>query len=242
MPEVETINLSKNFDAVVALRDVSIKMQGPGIFGILGPNGSGKSTLLGVLSGFVEPTAGLVRINGSVVTKTRPDRYAGAGVARTFQISRLVDDLRVWENIAIAVKPIDRSFLGWGSQRRLYKAVWEITEPVGLTQVLDRWPADLTAAERRKVEVLRALAAKASVILLDEPTAGLSDADALSLVPIIHEAAQSSLVIIVEHNLQLIYSVAPAVVVLVNGSVVAEGDPRAVVSIAAVKSAYLGPG
>jgi ABC-type branched-subunit amino acid transport system ATPase component len=240
-PRIDVQRLTRRFDEVVALDDLSASLKGPGVIGIIGPNGSGKSTLLGILSGLIVPSHGEVRVNGTPIAKFAPHIVAALGVARTFQIVRLAPHLRVWENIAVGLRPSPL----WPTRQdprshSVRDSLLPLSTELGLTPVLNEWIDEITPADQRKVELARALIGGPSILLLDEPTAGLSDTDAAALIPAIRKAASSALVILVEHNLQLIFSLARTVVVLLEGQLAAEGDPQSVVRLPAVQRAYLG--
>lgn len=233
--ELTLTGITKSFGSVDVLRGVSITLRGPEIVGIIGPNGSGKSTLLGILSGSIAQDDGVVSINGAVRAPGPAHRSVALGVGRTFQIVRLGDNLRIWENIAAGMR-------GHARPRRsgLRTRVAELADMLHITAILDRWPDEVSAADLRRVEIARALAMNPIVLLMDEPAAGLSATDALSLVPVIKDIATRALVVVVEHNLQLMFSVASSVHLLVGGNFAVSGTPQSIVDSAMVREVYLG--
>ncbi len=230
---LEVQQVSKHFGGVAALRNVSLSMEGPGIVGLIGPNGSGKSTLLGILSGLILPSAGEVYIGARRMTGRPPHAFTAESVCRTFQHVRLIPVLRVWENIAVGIRESPR-------RRRLREQVEDVAERLGVHDVLNAWPGDLPAGIQRRVQVAAAVISSPRVVLLDEPAAGLTDNEAADLVDTIRSIAARALVVVVEHNMQLIYSTAARVVVLMEGALVADGTPAAVALHPKVQEAYLG--
>lgn len=238
-PSISVHGVTKRFGGVTALHDVNAEWTGPGIVGLIGPNGSGKSTLMGVISGVVRPTRGTLAIDGATVRRASSRKLAGLGIARTFQISRVVPTLRVWENIVIGEHGRVRLVPG-GSRRALGMHAAGLAEEAGIAHILDRWPHDVTLADQKRIEIARALAVRPRILLLDEPTAGLSGSDAATFIPLIRRAASTALVIIVEHNMQMIGELASICLALVDGEVVAEGSPAAVLDTPIVRESYVG--
>ncbi|MDO8210123.1 ABC transporter ATP-binding protein [Conexibacter sp. CPCC 206217] len=228
--EIESI--SKRYGGVQALSAVTARLEGPGIIGLIGPNGSGKSTLLGVLCGLVQPTTGSVAFDGRPLPLGSSHRVARRGVSRAFQAARLIPDLLAWENICVAMTG--------GRRAELRARSAEIAEALDLGHVLDAWPDQLTAAERRRLQVASAVASDSRVLLLDEPAAGLTGAEAHALGEAVTRLASDALVVIVEHNMQVIYSLASRVLVLIDGELAADGPPEAITADARVQAAYLG--
>ena len=231
---LEVEDISRNFGGVRALSRVSAVLEGPGVIGIIGPNGSGKSTLLGIVSGFLRPTTGIVRLNGADVTRASASSLAHRGLARTFQQIRLVPNLRAWENIAMGIR--GASF----SEKAVRSEVRRIAVALDLVDVLGAWPEDLPAAIQRKVQIASALVGDPKVLLLDEPAAGLTDREANVLVRILREVGKTALVVIVEHNMQVIYGCAERVLVLLDGHLVLDAPPQGVKDDPVVREAYLG--
>lgn len=238
-PSITVSAVTKQFGGVRALDDVTAEWTGPGIVGLIGPNGSGKSTLMGVISGVVRPTRGALSVDGLRVRRASPRKLANLGIARTFQISRVVPTLRVWENIVIGEHG-GASLVPGRRHRRLSAHAAELAEAAGISHILDKWPHDVTLADQKRIEIARALAVRPRILLLDEPTAGLSGSDAATFLPLIRSAADTALVIIVEHNMQMIGELASTCLALIDGSVVAEGTPAAVLNTPVVAQAYVG--
>jgi ABC-type branched-subunit amino acid transport system ATPase component len=237
-PIVELDDVSKSFSGVRALRNISFSAKGTGVVGLIGPNGSGKSTLLGIMSGLIQPTAGRYSIDGRSAHGLSADVLAQSGVSRSFQHSRLVPDLRCWENVAVGYRRrVSASGFGWRKERN---RALEAMARMGILDIADAWPTDVTAAQGRKIEIARTLAAQPRVVLLDEPAAGLSEFDARELVDVVADASRTAMVILVEHNLHIVRAVAKLVIVLVNGALEATGSPDEVTESPLVRKAYLG--
>jgi branched-chain amino acid transport system ATP-binding protein len=227
--EITLVNVSKRFGGVKALDSINIVMHGPGIIGVVGPNGSGKSTLLAIMSGLLAPDEGEIAINGRRIKHADPSVFARLGVARSFQHPRLVSDLRVWENIAV------------GSRDRQHGTdIRRICEQVGVEHVAERWPDQITLSEQRRTEVGRALASSAEIVLLDEPAAGLTELEADHLAVLLVELGRDHMIVIVEHNVELVGRVAPRAIALLEGKLAADGAPMDLWQNEALREAYLG--
>lgn len=237
------------FGGVTALNDVSIAIPGtPGISAIIGPNGAGKTTLFNVLTGLVRPTEGRVLISGSDMTGRKADEIFRARISRTFQGVRLFAHLSVVENVALAARsalPRDdwRSWLGGASRARARAR--ECLAMVGIDERLwEVWPDRLTLLQQRLVEIARALTASPSAMLLDEPAAGLNTAEKQRLCALFADIARIAdcRVVVVEHDMKLVMSVAERIWVMNFGRLLAEGPPDVVRADPAVIEAYLGTG
>jgi branched-chain amino acid transport system ATP-binding protein len=233
VPSLLVHDLSKSFGGVQALRGVSFEVEGTGCLGIVGTNGSGKSTLLGLLSGVLQSDSGDILVDGRSMAGRRPAAFRRAGVTRCFQYPRLVPNLRIWENIVVG----HHGVRGGRAARRL--AV-ELGYRVGLEHELHEWPEDVPLNLHRRVEIARALIGRPRILLLDEPAAGLTEQEAVALVDLLRETACDALTIIVEHNLHVVDAAADRLIVLLEGTLVEDGDPSVVRTSPVVVDAYLG--
>ncbi|GIM91497.1 branched-chain amino acid ABC transporter ATP-binding protein/permease [Paractinoplanes toevensis] len=242
--------LSKQFRGLKALDDLSLTVTEGEIRGIVGPNGSGKTTLFNVISGLYRPTRGRVEFRGRDVTNQAPYRLARAGMSRTFQNLRLFGDLTVEENLLVA---LDRSATvdSWRyvlrpisvlrRNRDLHRQAREVLDRYGLTEFAGLPPKSLPYGIQRRVEIARAVAAGPSLLLLDEPAAGLNGEEVRQLSEIVRSVRDSGItVIIIEHNMGLVMSLCERITVLAGGRVIAEGGPAEVATHPAVIEAYLG--
>ncbi|GGN94122.1 metal-dependent hydrolase [Actinoplanes lobatus] len=242
--------VSKDFRGLKALDDVSLTVTTGEIRGIVGPNGSGKTTLFNVISGFYRPTRGRVTVAGRDLTGRAPYRLARAGIARTFQNLRLFGDLTVEENLLVALdrtgtvqswRYLLRPFHVLRRDRDLHGQARHILDRYGLTEFAARPPKSLPYGIQRRVEIARAVAAAPTLLLLDEPAAGLNGEEVRQLREIVRSIRDSGItVIIIEHNMGLVMSLCEQVTVLAGGRVIAEGTPAQVAATPAVIEAYLG--
>jgi ABC-type branched-subunit amino acid transport system ATPase component len=234
---LETASLSKDFQGVRALRDVSISVSQGTIVGLIGPNGSGKSTLLNCVSGVLRPSSGSVLLNRRSVAGWPPHRMAAAGVARTFQNIRLFRGLTSAENVEVAA-------LASGVVRRNASQAYarQLLAEFRIATFADSYAGALSYGDQRRLEIARALATEPRFLLLDEPAAGMnemeSEALALSIKSI--RAQRRCAVVIVEHDMQLVMSSSDHVYVLNEGHLISEGPPTLVQVDPVVVSAYLG--
>ncbi|WP_199178665.1 ABC transporter ATP-binding protein [Acidimangrovimonas sediminis] len=252
-PLLETRGLTKSFRSLVALSDQSIRVDRGEIVGVIGPNGSGKSTFFNLISGFLQPDSGEIRFAGAPIVAQPADRIVRLGIARTFQGTRLFQALSVADNVRAAAELRQRTglaaaLLGGGRRRRAEAAVEEITEElldlVGLTARQENRARDLPYGDQRRLEIIRALATRPSLLLLDEPAAGMDASETKVLLGLIDEirTRYDLAVIIVEHDMDLIMNLCERIQVLAHGSKVFEGTPAEVQAHPAVREVYLGHG
>jgi len=238
-------DVTVRFGAVTAIDCVSLEVKPGEILGLLGPNGAGKTTLIDAITGFV-PASGRIAIGDEDVRRAAPDRRAEAGASRTFQSLELFESMTIRENLATAAEPRDRraylsAFLPHRA-RQLPAAATAAIHELGLEEDLERLPAELSAGRRRLVAIARALARRPSVLLLDEPAAGLDVRESTELAQVIRKlAAQWGMaVIVVEHDVDLVTLACDRVLVIDNGRMLASGPATSVLSNPDVIAAYLG--
>ena len=229
-------SLSRSFEGVHALRDVTLELRRREVVGLIGPNGAGKSTLVNLLSGFDRPTAGSVELEGRDVTRWSPSRRGRHGLARTFQHSHAFRSLSVRENVEVAA-------LGVGTAaRQARRRAAELLETLGLTAHADARADTLAQGDERRLGVARALATNPRFVLLDEPAAGLPEAEVPELADAVrsvrdeHDAG----VLLIDHNMALIMAICDRIYVLDQGRALAEGTPEEVRANLDVAAAYLG--
>jgi branched-chain amino acid transport system permease protein len=229
-------NITKRFTGVEALKDVTVRVHPGEIVGLIGPNGSGKTTLLNIMSGTFEPTDGSVVVDGHEVTGQGPHQLARAGVGRTFQNIRLFSRLTVLENVRVGLAR-GRTFGGGSTDD-----AWELLAEFGLTDYAYRAAGTLAYGLQRRLEIARALALNPTYLLLDEPAAGMNEAEADALRETLIAVRQKYGVgiLIVDHVLRVIMQLSDRVSVLNEGRVIAEGTPVEIQSNPAVIDAYLG--
>jgi len=236
-PLLRVERVFKRFGGLLAVDDVSLAVEAGRITALIGPNGAGKTTLFSIISGFLPPSEGRIFHRGADITGMPPHLVARRGIVRTFQIVQPFAGLTVHENIAIG------AHLSRRSRADALDAAAEVASTVGLGDLLGRPIASLTVAGRKRLEVARALAAEPELLLLDEVLAGLNPAEVATMVPIIRGIADSGVTILmIEHVMQAVMSLAGHVFVLAEGRIIAEGAPQVVVDNPRVVEAYLGDG
>jgi len=242
----ETQDLRKEFGALVAVNDVSMKVRKGSLHAIIGPNGAGKTTFFNLLSGNIEPTSGRVIFKGKDITHQPVHRTIHFGIGRSFQITNIFPNLTVFENIRLASQALGRdNFTFWKSANSLKKyqeRTWEVIEKVGLMNRALTLARTLPHGDQRKLELGMILAPDPEVLLLDEPTAGMASEQVPELIALIQniQEAGSKTVMLVEHNMNVVMSVSDTITVMHQGSVLAEGTPAEIAANKEVQTAYLG--
>ncbi len=234
---LEIIQVSKNFGGIQALLNVSIRLQEGRIVGLIGPNGSGKTTLLNCISGVLRPTSGLILLDGQSIVGWGAHDVAAASILRTFQNIRLFTHLTCLDNVRVAAVAAGR--LRQAASRELARAL--LTE-FGLAHLEMRYAGTLSYGDQRRLEIARALAARPRFLLLDEPAAGMNEAESYELGGAVERVRtqRGSGVLLVEHDLGLIMRLSDYVYVLNEGKLIAEGSPETVRSDPSVIAAYIG--
>jgi branched-chain amino acid transport system ATP-binding protein len=229
--------VSHRFGGLLAVNAASLSAPEGRITGLIGPNGAGKTTLFAIISGFLKPGGGTIRFGGNDITGEPPHRLARRGIARTFQIVQAFAGLSVRDNILVG------AYLRHPSRTDALAAAESVAHDVGLGEMLDR-PADtLTVTGRKRLELARALATGPKLLLLDEVLAGLNPSEIRDILPVIRGLCGRGITIVmIEHVMQAVMSLAEHVFVLAEGRVIAAGSPAQVAADPAVVEAYLGHG
>jgi ABC-type branched-subunit amino acid transport system ATPase component len=241
---LETRGLVKHFGSFVATNDVNLRVQAGARHALIGPNGAGKTTLINLLTGFLEPTAGEVLLNGEAVTRLGQHRRVQRGLVRTFQINRLFADLTVLESVLLAIN--ERLGLGarfWRPAMAFGGALEEaaaVLERMRLLDVAHQQTRNVAYGKQRLLEIAMALASRPKVLLLDEPAAGVPTAESRELFETIARLPREVTVVLIEHDMDLVFRFAERISVLVNGALLTEGEPEAIARDARVKEVYLG--
>jgi len=243
-PILETQELTKEFKGFVAVRGVSRKVRRGSIHALIGPNGAGKTTCFNLLTHFLEPTRGRIFFNGREITGSRPASIARMGLVRSFQISAVFPHLTVLENVRIALqRKRGASFDFWRSERvlnALNDRARELIEAVGLAEFETTVAVELPYGRKRALEIATTLALDPEMMLLDEPTAGMTHADVERISSLIRKVAANRTVLMVEHNMSVVAGISDIITVLQHGSILAEGPYAEVSRNPQVKEAYMG--
>jgi branched-chain amino acid transport system ATP-binding protein len=236
--------LSRSFGGLLAVDAVSLSLIRGEIHAVIGPNGAGKSTLVNLLSGELRPTAGTVRVGAADITGWSADRVSRTGVARTFQHSSLFAEFTAFEHCRLAAQAhtaglpsLWRDAFGREDWNRAARTA---LDAAGLAQRAQTLASALSHGECRALEVAMALASSASVLLLDEPLAGMGSKDAALMVALLRALRPRHAILLVEHDMDAVFSLADRLTVMSNGRVLASGDPQAIRANAEVQRAYLG--
>jgi ABC-type branched-subunit amino acid transport system ATPase component len=244
MAILETIGLEKRFGGIVAAHDVSIAIEKGARHALIGPNGAGKTTVINLLTGVLKPTAGRIVLDGRDITALDPHQRVRLGMARTFQINQLFLDLTPLETIGLAVSERLGAGGDWwrlvGSKAAVTDEIVEIVERFGLADVMHERTATLPYGKQRLLEIALAFACRPRVLLLDEPAAGVPEAERHELLATIAALPAEVTVLLIEHDMDLVFSFADRISVLVNGSLFVDGTPEAVARDPRVKAVYLG--
>jgi len=244
MPILQTIGLEKRFGGIVAAHDVSLAIEQGARHALIGPNGAGKTTVINLLTGVLRPTAGRILLDGRDITDVAPHQRVRLGMARTFQINQLFLDLTPLETIGLAVSERLGSGGDWwrlvGSKPAVTGEIVEIVERFRLADVMNVRTAILPYGKQRLLEIALAFACRPRVLLLDEPAAGVPEAERHELLATIAALPAEVTVLLIEHDMDLVFSFADRISVLVNGSLFVDGAPEDVARDPRVKAVYLG--
>jgi branched-chain amino acid transport system ATP-binding protein len=241
---LETRGLVKEFKGFVAVAGVDLQVRRGDIHALIGPNGAGKTTCFNLLTKFLVPTRGHILFEGEDITKEKPAQIARRGVIRSFQISATFPHLTVMENVRVALqRQLGVSFHFWRSERmldQLNDRALDLLETVGLRDLADVVTVELPYGRKRALEIATTLAMDPKMMLLDEPTQGMGHEDVELVTQLIKKVAANRTVLMVEHNMNVVSSIADTITVLARGAVIAEGPYAKVSQDPQVLQAYMG--
>jgi ABC-type branched-subunit amino acid transport system ATPase component len=244
MAILETIGLEKRFGGIVAAHDISLAIEKGARHALIGPNGAGKTTVINLLTGVLRPTSGRIMLGGKDITALLPHQRVRLGMARTFQINQLFPDLTPLESIGQAISERMGTGASWwrviGSKSAVVDEIVEILERFRLADVMHQRTAVLPYGKQRLLEIALAFACRPQVLLLDEPAAGVPEAERHELLATIAALPEEVTVLLIEHDMDLVFSFANRISVLVNGGLLLDGAPEEVARDPRVKAVYLG--
>lgn len=244
MTALVTQNLVKRFGGVQATDNVSLTVEDGQLHAIIGPNGAGKSTLIGQLAGEIAPDSGTVTLLGKEVTTLSVFARANLGLARTYQITQLAKEFTAIDNVLLATNARARhNFRFWVNAHEDNDAVTRslaALAKVGLTEAKNRTVAELAHGEHRQLEIAMALATEPKVLLLDEPLAGMSQGESAAMIALLKSLKGRYPILLVEHDMDAVFSLADRISVLVYGRIIASGTPEEIRNNVEVRAAYLG--
>jgi len=238
--------LVKRFGGITATNNVTLDLQKGARHALIGPNGAGKTTLINLLTGVLEPTEGSITLEGQDITRLAPHQRVRRGMVRTFQINQLFDTLTPLQTLALTVSQHQGLGARWWPSLGASKAVAErcevLLEQFHLTDVMNQPTRVLAYGKRRLLEIAIALACEPRVLLLDEPVAGVPAGEREELLQTVAALPADVSVLLIEHDMDLVFSFARRMTVLVNGTVLTEGNPEQIANDPQVKAVYLGHG
>ncbi len=244
MPILETIGLEKRFGGILAAQNVNLAVEKGARHALIGPNGAGKTTVINLLTGVLKPTAGRIMLEGRDITDVVPHQRVRLGMTRTFQINQLFLDLTPLESIGLVVSERLGAGADWwrlvGTKSAVIDEIVEIVERFRLADVMHERTAILPYGKQRLLEIALAFACRPRVLLLDEPAAGVPEAERQELLATIEALPTEVTVLLIEHDMDLVFSFADRISVLVNGTLFVDGAPEEVANDPRVKAVYLG--
>jgi len=245
-PKLEVRRASKNFGSLAAVSNVSMQVEAGELRAVIGPNGAGKTTFFNLITGFFPPTMGDILLDGQNINGVSAAGRVKLGMGRTFQITEIFPELTVRGNARIAVETglglSLRGWLGGADKKRVEDALDEVLTMVNLTARADRLVGELSHGDQRAAEIAMALALKPSLLLLDEPTAGMGDEETYQITGLIRRLHRDSkyTIVLIEHDMRVVFHLADHISVLAEGKLLAEGTPPEIAANVHVQNAYLG--
>ena len=236
--------LTKRFGGLAAVNDVSVDLWRGRIHAVIGPNGAGKSTLTNLLSGDLPPTSGAIVLGGKDVTGWSPEKISAQGLGRSYQKTNIFLPFTVWENVRLASQSRQPHAMNWFRNATDFVAINErAASAIELSGLKDRRSSiagTISHGEQRQLEIAMTLATNPQVLLLDEPLAGMGAVEAERMISLLHLLKNDHGILLVEHDMDAVFSLADQLTVMVNGQVIASGTPAQIRQDAGVQAAYLG--
>jgi branched-chain amino acid transport system ATP-binding protein len=239
-------NVSKHFGSLIAVSGVTMIVEPGELRAVIGPNGAGKTTFFNLITGFFQPTSGRILFDGEDITALRPARRVWRGIARTFQITEVFPELTVHENLRIPVEVASgfrlKPWLSREADEKVRARVGELLAMGGLTDKADRLVGELAHGDQRATEIMMSIALNPRLLLLDEPTAGMGEQETFEIIQLIRRLHKDNrlTIVLIEHDMRVVFHLADRVMVLDQGKFLAEGTPQEIAANEAVQTAYLG--
>jgi branched-chain amino acid transport system ATP-binding protein len=244
IPILSVEGLSKKFGGIIATNNVTLQIEQGEIHAIIGPNGAGKTTLISQLSGDLNPDKGEIFFEDRVISNMLPNKRSLLGIARTFQITCLMLDMSVLDNVTLAVQAQNgHSYRFWSDARHNNQATQRASRALEQVGLLDRKytkASDLSHGEQRQLEIAVALATQPKLLLLDEPMAGMGTEESQQLIMILKKLKSNKTMILIEHDMAAVFALADRITVMVYGEIIATGHPKEIRGNPDVRRAYLG--
>jgi branched-chain amino acid transport system ATP-binding protein len=235
MALLEVKGITKRFGGLVAVNDLSLSLDKGQILGLIGPNGAGKTTAFNMISGFYKPDEGDIQFDGKRINGLRPDQVCKLGLSRTFQVVKPFPQLSVRDNVMVG------AYNRTNSRRESRQKAEEIIDFLGMSDISEMTAGSLSVAYRKRLEIAKALATDPKIILLDEAMAGLRPTETDHMIDLVRQVSKQGIaLLLVEHVMRVIMSLAERIVVIHHGEKIAEGEPQEIVQDKAVIDAYLG--
>ena len=246
MSLLEVRNVSRHFGSLVAVDGVSLMVEPGELRAVIGPNGAGKTTFFNLISGFFPPTSGTIVFDGQDITAWPAHRRVARGMARTFQITEIFPELSVRENLRIPVEVASglrlRPWLSRPQDAKVRTRLAELMEMGGLADKADRLVGELPHGDQRATEIMMSIALRPRLLLLDEPTAGMGDQETYDITRLVRRLHRDEklTIVLIEHDMRVIFHLADRIMVLAEGAMLAEGTPDEIAKDERVQAAYLG--
>jgi branched-chain amino acid transport system ATP-binding protein len=241
---LELKNVRKSFGGLQVLSDITFDVEAGKITSVIGPNGAGKTTLFNVITGLHSPDRGSIRFERVDITGWKPHQITGAGLARSFQITNIFPQLKVIENLVLAAQTVSKQrwavFASAAKLRDVEKHAYDVLDRVGLTSWAKRPARELSHGDQRHLEIAMALATKPKLMLLDEPTSGMSLFESNATMELIRILRKEVTILLIEHHMDLVMNLSDTIIVLDFGQKIAEGSPEVVERDPEVQRVYLG--
>jgi branched-chain amino acid transport system ATP-binding protein len=240
---LSTQGLSRHFGGLKAVENVNFTLREGEIHAIIGPNGAGKTTFVSLLSGRIQPTTGHIQFQSRDITADPAHKRVRDGIAYTFQITSIFPERSALDNVALAAQSAlsrGKGLLHRASEKQVFAKARKALDRVGLADRADEIAGNLAYGHQRLLEIAMGLALEPKLLILDEPTQGLSDAEIDNFVDLVRDMAQSATILLIEHNMPVVMRLADRITVLVQGEILASGKPADIRANAAVQAAYLG--